>query len=218
MDPHRVVHELFTSVGLDISPATVRAYWNHHRNVIKEPWACNSPASPDHIPMALYGDAAKILDDGTKIVGIFASLPAVWRPCSSRCARWCLFAVEEHKLYGPHTLNAVFRRIVFSCNLLFHGTDPDQPGLVLAQGRKFVVTELKGDWLRHKQIWRFFSSWTRVAEVCFRCSAKGRSRNPAELFYCLDEHPAWEEYDVAGFLARQLVEPHPCRLARIMFS
>ena len=216
IDPHQLFHQLFTTVGVDIAPSDVRQYWQHHRHDMKEEWAVQSPASSDHIPCALYGDSAKILDDGTKMIGIFLSMPALWRPRSTRAARWCVFAIEEHKLFSYHTLNAVFKRIVYSCNIMFYGQDAEKPGFVLAGGRKFTITELKGDWLWHKQIFRFWSSWTRVQHVCFRCTAQGRSDNPAEVFYCLEPNPAWTEYDLAGFLAEQITEPCPCGLSMII--
>ena len=194
LDPHLLFDQLFTTIGLRVSLESVREYWRVHRDELKEDWATQSPASSDHIPVAFYGDAAKIQDDGTK-------------------ARWCVFAIEEHKFYGHHTMNAVLRRLVYSCNIMFTGVDPDRPHLTLAGGRKFTITELKGDWLWHKQIWRFWSSWARADNVCFRCSAKGRSANPGELFYCMDaETRAWEEYDVLGFLTHQIQQRDPCAL------
>lgn len=216
IDPHKLMHTLVTSVGLDIPEQRVQSYWQMHRHDLKEPWACQSPATDQHVPMALYGDAAKIHDDGTKIVGIYVSLPAVWRPHSSRCARWCVFAIEEHKLHQHHTLTAVFRRLTYSCNLLFTGIGPD--GETLCNGRKFTVTELKGDWQWLKQSMRFVSTWTYLKSVCFLCNAKGRSTDPGELFYCLDDNPTWREYDLQTFLAEQMTLPDPCSLSMLILN
>lgn len=212
IDPHKLMHTLITSVGIDIPVQRVRDFWRTHRHILQEDWAVCSPASDDHIPCALYGDSAKIRDDGTKVIGIFISLPAVWRPQSSRCARWCIFALEEHKLFGHHTLHAVFRRVTYSCNLLFNGVDPDQPNRLLCNGRKFTVTELKGDWQWLKWSMRFRSSWQNVDSVCFLCTAKSRSDDPDELHYCMDDNPNWTHFDLRTFLADQMCVTDPCCL------
>lgn len=209
LDVHRLMHVLITTIGIEIPPSRVKAFWQTHREELREDWAVFSPATPDHIPFALYGDSAKILDDGTKIVGLFVSLPQVWRPRSSRCARWCIFALEEHKFYKNVTLDTVLRQVVYSCNLLFHGFDPDTPAATLANGRQFIVTELKGDWAWHKWSLRFRSSWQRLDSVCFWCNAKGRSNNPGDLYYCLDERPNWQQYNLVTFLAEQMGDPDP---------
>lgn len=205
IEPHKLMDALITKVGVDIPVARVHEYWRVHRDELKEDWAVASPASRDHIPFAFYGDSAKIHDDGTKIVGIFITFPAVWRPRSARNGRWCLFALEEHKLYGHHTLHCVLQRFVYSANLLFNGVDPDDNSKFLAGGRKFVVTELKGDWQWHKWTMRFVSSWQNLKTVCFLCDAKGRSAgDPGMLYYCMDENPKWNHYDLQGFLANQM--------------
>ena len=98
-------------------------------------------------------------------MGIYVSLPAVWRPRSGRCAGWGIFALEEHSFYGHYTLNEVLRRIVYSCNLLFDGIDPDQPDQLLANGRKFVRTELIGDWAWQKWIQMVHAFWFQLAKV-----------------------------------------------------
>lgn len=212
IDPHRLMHILLTFVGVDIPTSRVREYWRKHRHELQEDWAVHSPASDEHIPFAVYGDSAKIREDGTKVIGVFLSMPAVWRPKSTRCARWCVFALEEHKQFGHHTLHSVFRRITYSCNILFHGVDPDDANLTLCGGRKFTVTEIKGDWQWLKLTMRFRSSWQGVDSVCFLCDAKGRSGDPKQLHYCLDEHPNWTAYNLTTFLADQMTLPEPCAL------
>lgn len=216
IEPHKLVDALITKVGVDIPRARVHEYWRVHRDELKEDWAVASPASREHIPFAFYGDSAKIHDDGTKIAGVFISFPAVWRPKSARNGRWCVFALEEQKLFGHKTMHCVLQRLVYSANLLFHGVDPEDNSRLLANGRKFVVTELKGDWQWHKLTMRFISSWTNLKSVCFLCDAKGRSANdPGMLYYSLDENPKWNHYDLQGFLANQMVGVvDPCFSAR----
>lgn len=180
IEPHRLMHALVTELGLDIPMQRVHDYWRIHRDELQDDWAVQSPASNDHIPFALYGDGAKIHDDGTKVAGIFLSLPAVWKPRSCRCARWCVFAIEEHVQYHRYTMDAVLRFVTASSNVLFHGVDPIT-GLVLCNGLKFTVTELKGDWQWHKLVMRFRSSWQKLDSVCFLRDAKGRSHDPLKL-------------------------------------
>lgn len=212
LDPHRLVHMLMTNIGLEIPESRVARFWRIHREELKEPWALASPASSKHIPFAIYGDGAKIRDDGTKIVGLFLSMPAIWRPRSSRCGRWCVFALEEHKLFGSATLDEVYRRLVWSCNVLFTGNDPDQPGKPLCNGRVFTCTEIKGDWQWLKMSMHFKSTWQSMQEVCFLCDTLARSNDQKKLYYCCDDDPHWTNYDVLGFLTHQIVDPTPCVL------
>ena len=143
------------------------------------------------------------------MIGIFLSLP-LWRPYSTRCGCWCLWALEEHKLYRHVTLNKVYRRIAYSLNIAFKGLDPD--GSLLANGRVFCLTELKGDWLWHRQIFRFFGNWQQTKNVCYRCSAAGKGHEAGLFFNFWDDQPAWEEFDTGAFFARQLTKPDPCAL------
>ena len=94
-------------------------------------------------------------------------------------------------------MNKILKRVVYSINLLFSGRDD------LALGRRFVVSELKGDWEYFKFIFQFSSSWTALRDICFRCDAKGRSANESELYFCT-EGQSWHEYDVTEFISRQL--------------
>ncbi len=210
LDPHRLFHCLMTDVGLTIPESRVEGYWKIHREELREDWAVLSPATSKHIPFAVYGDGAKIRDDGTKVCGLFLSFPAVWKPKSSRCARWCVFAIEEHKLYLHFTLDEVYRRLVYSCNLLFDGKDPDYPSQSLCNGRVFTCTEIKGDWQWLKFSMRFQSSWKSLQSVCFLCDSLGRSDDEKRVYYCCDERPNWTTYDLVSFLSQQMVDPNPC--------
>ena len=111
--------------------------------------------TPQHIPIAIYGDACTVRGN-IKVLGIFLSFP-LWRAKSTRCSRWLVCALEEAKLWGTETLNTIFKRITFSLNMLFNGWDVERD-VQLAGGRIFTVTELRGDWLWHKQCWNFSSS------------------------------------------------------------
>lgn len=57
--PHRLLSCLFDYVGLQIAQSEVRQYWTHARSMGEE-WALEHPASWDHIPVGIHGDAAKL--------------------------------------------------------------------------------------------------------------------------------------------------------------
>ena len=200
LDPHVLMHHLFTDVGLSIPPSCVKEFWNFKREVVKEEWALMSPATSAHIPLALYGDGVRLYkDQHVKMVGIWLSLP-LWRCQSSRCSRWCLAAIESQKLWGSVTMDMLMARMTFSLNLLFKGRDPD--GQLLCNGRVFTVTELKGDWEWHKLVFQFWSAWNRKDSVCFRCDAMLKARPGWPKFW--DSDHAWKDYTLAEFISQQL--------------
>lgn len=198
-DPHVVVDYLFREVGLSINPDIVRRFWYIKRDLAKEPWAVSSPATSEHIPVAIYGDACQC--KGTKLLGIFISFP-LWRAASTRASRWLLCALEESRLWNTQTLNTIMRRITFSLNMLFDGWDLEK-NKQIADGRLFTLTELRGDWLWHKQLWNFTSSWKALTNICYRCDCKARSANPKELFWRIDDGE-WHEYTRLEFIMTQL--------------
>ena len=207
LDPHLVIDYLFQETGLHISPAVVKRFWYIKRELAKERWALNSPATSDHIPLAVYGDACQC--KGGKLLGIFISLP-LWRARSTRSSRWLICALEEARLWGTNTLNTIMRRVTFSLNMLFDGWDLER-GKQLAGGRLFTLTELRGDWLWHKQLWNFSSSWKSLTNICYRCDCKARSQNPHKLFWDIDGG-VWHEYTRPEFITSQLGNSHPCSL------
>ena len=141
-------------------------------------------------------------------MGIFLSLP-LWRPRSTRCSRFLMVAIEERRLWGVETCDAIMAKLASSLNLLFDGVD--ETGRPLACGRYFTVTEMRGDWLYHKLVWQFSSRWNRLRDICYLCDCKGRSPNEGDLFWNLDGQ--WLEYDRVDFLLRQLGNrPRPCAL------
>lgn len=202
-----MIDYLFQETGLHISPAVVKRFWYIKRELARERWALNSPATSDHIPLAVYGDACQC--KGGKLLGIFISLP-LWRARSTRCSRWLICALEEARLWGTDTLNAIMMRVTFSLNMLFDGWDLER-GKQLAGGRLFTLTELRGDWLWHKQLWNFSSSWKSLTNICYRCDCKARSRNPQQLFWNIDGG-VWHEYTRSEFITSQLRNCHPSSL------
>ena len=171
LEPFSLIAFLWNDVGIHIEPSAVHKYWSFNK-AHGAPWAINHPASEDHIPLAIYGDSAKIRQTPLgpeKVLGVFLSCP-LWRPRSIRCSRWLIFSIMEDKLYTWRTLHQVYRRIVFSLNVLYTGIMPCkdingcditksrcQPGQRLVK-KKFALTEVRGDWVYHKQLFRFRSS------------------------------------------------------------
>ena len=166
-----------------------------------------------------------------KMVGIFVNVP-LYRPRSVRCSRWLLCTVQEELLYSHHTLDCIFRYLTWAFNQLYTGKFPtcgpdgealtgkaaSRAGQWVCPKNKltFQVTEIRGDWLWHKQVFRFRSSWKGGSNqpVCFKC--KAWSKGPVnQLFYNIEENsPLWyTEYPtVADFLVEQCPD-RPCTLA-----
>ena len=210
-DPHVVVDYLFREVGLKIDPYIVRRFWHIKRDLAREPWAISSPATSEHIPVAIYGDSCQC--KGTKLLGIFISFP-LWRAASTRASRWLLCALEESRLWGTETLNSIMKRITFSLNMLFDGWDLEN-NQQIALGHVFALTELRGDWLWHKQLWNFSSSWRSLTNICYRCNCKARSLNTKDLFWRIDDGE-WHEYTRTEFINVQLHRNrHPSTMLRL---
>ena len=190
------------------------------------PWATWSTATPQHVPVSLYGDDCKIRQ-GEKMVALFMSFP-LFRPQSVRCSKFLLFAVQEELEYKRHTMDRVLRFVVWSLNCFrigrypstgcngehLSGVQAERATKEIVPGRKFAVTELKGDWAWYKRLFSFRSSWkggSRVP-VCFACRAG--SGDPFPVYYKVDENSAcWEtEYTLVDWLAEQC-PPQPCALA-----
>ena len=123
LDPHILVDYLIREVGLHISDQFVLQYWRTKRELAREEWALQSPADESCIPLCLYGDSVQ-LTPNMKVFGLFLSLP-LWRTFSARCSRWCIFAIEENRLWKEVTLHKVLQRVVFSINALYTGIDPE---------------------------------------------------------------------------------------------
>ena len=229
VDPHLIINYLFDVVGVDIPASAVRSFWRHH-HAVRSPWLETCEASIDHVPVALYGDGARCRQQAyrpvEKVLGLCLSLP-LWRPKSSRFSRWLLFSIDETLLYKRKTLNAVFRRLVWSINSMFTGCFPvrDELGRPLNDakagrpltkcGRAFAFTELRGDWSYFALIFGFNSSWKAGTNksVCFLCEAFGAG-NPGNQYYHIDENcRCWGSmYNKASFLAREMPNQDICYL------
>ena len=210
LDPDTVMQYLINA-GLTIPQEQVVEFWENKRHS-GETWVENCPATNQHIPIAIYGDACRLYTarKDSKYLGIFISLP-LWRPRSTRYSRWCIFRLKLKKLHGTQTLHPVLQRITYKLNMLFEN------GLLGPNGRvyNFCCSEIRGDWEWHKQLFDLTSSWKSVTQVCFRCNCTSRSDNPKELFYCLDHDPAWREFTLTDFVASQIKHWPPCTFSEL---
>ena len=59
LEPYDVIRYLVMEIGIDIPQHQVHHYWDHWRGVGAE-WALHTDAGRDHIPLGLYGDAARV--------------------------------------------------------------------------------------------------------------------------------------------------------------
>lgn len=198
VDPHILVDYLITTTGLEIPMDVVNRFWHIARILEKEEWALQSPASNNHIPLAIYGDSAKCYG-GTKLVGVFISFP-LWK-AETRNSRWCICEIEENKLYKTETMDTIMARIAFSVNQLFNGYDSEK-GCGLCNGLKFTVTEYRGDWLWHKLLWQFKSGWQVAVNTCYRCDCRKSSQRVRDLYYNTDGN--WREHRLIDFINFQL--------------
>lgn len=226
--PHRILSYLADHVGVAMPTSEVERYWDHAREM-NEPWACSHTATRQHIPIGLHGDAARLWTQFQveRLVGVWMNL-VLFRPRSVRYSRFLLFAIPKEKLVKNRTLNAFWKRMVWSLNAAFTGYNPstgpsngpltgkdaERAGTPLCQGmRRFAVTELRGDWEWHRDIWRFTASW-QSQQVCFRCPAVTNGMgDPSYVYYNNDAHTScWlqEEFTLPQFIARRLKERQLC--------
>ena len=218
LDVHSVIDYLWNDVGLRVPMNHVEEFWRHSREY-KQPWALEHEATERHIPLGLYGDSAKITTtfNSDKMLGVFFNLP-LWRPRSIRRSRFLIFAIEESKLWGHHTLTAVLSRVTWSVNLLFDGLRPfvDPAGHVLPKQELyggyickdktvFAVTEIRGDQLWQKQVFRFTASWIWTsARVCHACDCRAHGPDSEHRLYW--DFEAWLPYEFSNtqFLAKRM--------------
>ena len=225
LEPYDVIRYLFMEAQLDIPQRQVHEFWDHWRAVGAE-WALHTSASRDHIPLGLYGDSARVRQPAfgelRKALGIFLNLP-LYRPRSIRMSRWLIFSIDEKHLYKDVTLDIVLRRITWSINLLFQGQYPSRdlsgaqfnPALAgkdICGGKRFAVTELRGDQLWHKQVWKFKASWKGGVNqsVCCQCDVRNRG---SDAYYKIDEgNELGHEFSLLEFINQQLPNRRPCHL------
>ena len=224
--PHRVLAYLFTEVGVTLNPELVRSYWDHAA-AMGDPWALEPGVTHDHIPVGLHGDSARLQSQVVfeKHVGIFLNV-VLWRPRSVRYSRFLLFSMPTERVFKNRSFNAVFRVLTWSLNAALDGLHPScGPGnapltgkaLQLAgtpltpTGLRFALTELRGDWEWHRDVWRPTASWNSKGPVCPLCPAL-REGPPEYCYYNAGEGSSWirECFSTPQFVARRLKDKQLC--------
>ena len=232
VDPHILVSFLFNDCGLVIGREKIQAFWHHHREV-ESPFLENFRGGDSHVPLGLYGDGARArqiaYQEPEKVVGLFLNVP-LWRPNSARHSRFLLFSIKESLCFGRKTLNAVYNRITWSLNHLYHGHWPShgpggeqlsspKAGLpITVDGKQFALVEHRGDWSFLKWVLGFRSSWKAGtnAPVCYRCRAYGTGPVEARYYNVAENAPAWNtEHSQVSFLLEEMPTVDPCILISV---
>lgn len=222
--PHDLIGYLFNTLGVTISREAVTRYWVHALST-GQPFALYGPGDTDAVPLGLYGDGARLatLYKHEKLIAVWINLP-LYRPKSTRSSRWLVFSIMHEKLYSHWTLDAVMRHLLWSFRALFVGEIPQEgpfggelpPNLAgrqgeqIIRGRKlsFVITEYRGDWEWHRDLWHFSGCSWKSEKVCWMCDAR-RCADWNNAYWNLEENSLWA--DNAFTLAEFLIERQPDR-------
>ena len=130
----------------------------------------------------------------------------VYRPRSTRLSRFMLFSIENHLILSMHeTINPLLRVIVESLNMCAESG---------AGGRRFLVTELRGDQSWFRLLFQHRSYW-KTNSVCFRCSASQKDPENSYLFYdkWMNTRRSTEQ-----FLMEELPQEMSCLPLQIIFQ
>lgn len=166
--PHKILQYLFEVAGVEIHESNLRKYWTH-LHAVQDPLVKNLDPAINYIPIGVHGDEAHYGADTAninKLTCLFLDLP-LWRPKNARLSRFLLFCIDSAQVIGYESLHPVLQTIAESINFAFFGTDEN--GQVVTH-RRFVLSELRGDQVWRKFIWRH-NNWWRKRECCFRCGA-----------------------------------------------
>ena len=198
--PEDLLAWLMGPLGLEVPRAAIDQYWRHARENAC-PWQDVS-TDHQHIPLGLYGDAAKYSPDGKKIIGFYLNI-VIWCPRVSRMSRWLLFSLDDTTCLGLQSLNPLFAAVVKSLIRCYDGI------LVQGQHHAFCVTELRGDWEWHALSLGLTRTW-RTHQICWRCDC---SKEPGVANNMLDfrDEPLWAatELTQVEFLSRCVSAQNP---------
>lgn len=208
--PHSILRFLFTEAGLHINERVIGSFWRHLQQV-QHPLSAKVGGSVEFIPIGIHGDEAAYGADRAapdKLTCIFMDLP-LWRPKNARLSRFLLFAIDSTQLVGYESLHPVLQRIAQSVNLAYSGVDVD--GTPIFGGRRFILTELRGDQVWHKFLWRHLR-WWRSRDVCFRCKAVSKD---GPCYWDCGDAAAWRSTEISTieFLAEGVPSDLLCPFA-----
>lgn len=208
--PHHILRFLFTEAGVHINEGVIQRFWQHLHEV-QHPLSAKVAGSHDFIPVGIHGDEAAYGADRAapdKLTCIFMDLP-LWRPKNARLSRFLLFAMDSAQLVGYESLHPVLQHIAESLNFAYFGVDAE--GMQIFTGHRFILSELRGDQVWHKYLWRHLR-WWRAREVCFRCCAVARD---GPLYWEFGDQAAWRSTEIStiDFLVEGLPDDLLCPLA-----
>ena len=157
--PHNILEHLLLNCELALDDDLVQNYWQNlersgeesalkskeYRQVVgKQVW-----------PVGLHGDEASMSIQNApfdKIWGVFLSV-VLFRPKATRTSRFLVFAVESSRVLDVQStiyplLEAVKNSLNFACE-------------IGVGGRRFLLSELRGDQAWFKYIFRHKSWWIK---------------------------------------------------------
>lgn len=228
--PHRIISFLWDAVGVTVSQSDVDAFWTHARTMQDPRFkAFEAEDCRSRIPLGFYGDECQLFTQvrKEKWLGFFFDI-LHFRPRSIRASKFLLFSINTSKLLDKgKTINSILRTLVWSFNCLHEGRHPSTGvgGKELLPHQQKVagtplstkypnlcwsIVEIRGDWVFHRQLWRFKASWTSK-QVCFKCNAE--TNGPlAGRYYNITEDASWiaGQYTLEEFLVQQLEPRRIC--------
>ena len=214
--PHKILKYLFETAQIEIHEDNLRKFWSHLREV-QHPWVHSIDPTTQFIPIGVHGDEAHYGADTAninKLTCIFLDLP-LWRPKNARLSRFLMFCIDSSQCVGYETLHPVLQSIAESINWVYFGMD--ETGQITTQ-RKFILSELRGDQVWHRYIWRHLN-WWRKRECCFRCGAVQNILGPNDpLYYDTRDDAAWKNTIVGtvDFIANGVSQYLLCPFATCM--
>lgn len=207
--PHVLVEHLVGECQLPLNDQRICQYWAHLESV-RDPIALATKSFREHsglpvIPLCIYGDEAQInlqCNPGCKVFGMNLSFP-LWRPTATRLSRFILFNLDSDQISSfTETVWPILERIVESLNTL------TSSGVA---GRRFILTEIRGDQAFMKILLQHKSYWTSK-KICFRCKACTDIPELDYTKYSANEPNGWPStiYTTEQFIVNELPSDQQC--------
>jgi hypothetical protein len=161
--PHDLWHWLVTTGRVKPSMEATRNFWSHFRDLGVE-WATLHPATAAHHPCGLYG-ATYDVNRQLKLLCFLMNV-ILHQPLKVALRLFPIFALRSVWSLGHRSLQPFMLRIRWSLNLMFHGVFPHETfeglpcegldlelaGTPIAGGMLACLTEIRGDWKAHKEL------------------------------------------------------------------
>ena len=140
LDPDKLISYLIEA-GLKIPQQQVEFFWSSKR-ANGEEWAIQSTATPKAHPYSnlWWCSQGYIQHKGSPSTWEFSFPSHCGDPGQHVLSRWCIFSLENAKLFGHHTLHPVLSRITYKLNMLFENGVVGSDGVTY----KFACTEIRG--------------------------------------------------------------------------